>query len=440
MAGESDKERYLTDFRRFRASRSREPHEPQWIAPIREAAIERFAEIGFPSSREEEWRYTNVARLVAQPFRPSFDVEADAGAEYRGSSDVARLVFMNGRFVPGASRIESIPGLELKPLAAALASADATVERHLARHAAFDRNGFTALSTAFLEDGAYVAIADGAVIDEPIHLVFLTSAAQGEVIAHPRILVAAGRDSQATIVERYEPNGGGATLTNTVAEIALGEGARVRHVRVANEGAGASHVATTQVVQGRDSRYRSLAIVLEQAFLRHNLAVRCDAEGAECSLDGLYLAGGRGFVDNHTEIDHAAPHTASRELYKGVLAGHAKAVFNGKVIVRKDAQKTDAQQTNRNLLLSAHAEIDTKPELQISADDVKCSHGAAIGQLDRDALFYLESRGIGESKGRRILVRAFANEMVQRLAEPAVEPRLEEAIAARLDAMIAEER
>src|SRR5882724_8135694 len=241
MAAESDKERYLSDFRRFRAHRLQEPAEAKWMAPIRDAAIARFAEIGFPSSREEEWRYTNVARLIAVPFRQAFEVSDREAplpeAEHFASSDAIRLVFVNGRFLPGASRLAPRPsGLEVLSLAELLAAGGERLERHLARHAKFDRNGFTALSTAFLEDGAFVSIADGEVIGAPIELVFLASAAKGEVVSHPRILITCGQGSQATVVESYASLHGGSTLTNAVAEVALAEGARLRHVRIAKEG------------------------------------------------------------------------------------------------------------------------------------------------------------------------------------------------------------
>jgi Fe-S cluster assembly protein SufD len=228
-------------------------------------------------------------------------------------------------------------------------------------------------------------------------------------------------------------------LTNAVAEIVLGEGSRLGHVRLVRDGAGGSHVATTAVVLGRDSLYASTALALRASFCRHELDVRIAGEGALCSLNGLYLVAGKDFVDNHTSIEHAVPHGTSRELYKGVLAGEARAVFNGKVIVRPNAQKSDAQQTNKNLLLSARAEIDSKPELQILADDVKCTHGAAIGQLDPDAVFYLKSRGIGDSAGRRLLMRGFANEVVQRIPPDALRAAVEAAVFERLEEIFAEE-
>jgi Fe-S cluster assembly protein SufD len=442
MSAESEKERYLSDYRRFREGASADPG---WLGAVRDAAIERFAEIGFPSPREEDWRYTNVARVVSAPLRPAFEFDLAGEADLADASIARdggpRLVFVNGRRVRGATDGDAgVPGVEITSIAELLADGDERLDEGFARLAKFDRNGFTALSTAFLHDGAFIAIAENAIVDLPIEVVFATSAAKGDVVAHPRIFVRAGRNSRATIIERYVSIAEGATLTNAVAEVVVADAAELSHLRIASEGARASHVATTEVAQARDSRYRSFALALDAAFLRHNLGVRCDAAGAECSLDGLYVAGGHAFVDNHTEIDHAAPHTSSRELYKGILGGRAKAVFNGKVIVRPDAQKTDAQQTNRNLLLSGHAEIDTKPELQISADDVKCSHGAAIGQLDPQALFYLKSRGIGEAAGRRLLVHAFANEMIERFGNASLAPALERVVTASINALLGGER
>jgi len=313
------------------------------------------------------------------------------------------------------------------------------VERHLTRHAGFDRNGFTALSTAFLADGAVLEVDDGIAVDRPIEVVFASDGREGERIGHPRLLAVLGREAEASLVESYVSLDGAPTLTNAVAEVVLGAGAQLAHLRVVREGGGGSHVATTAVVQERDSRYASAALALRASFLRHELEVRLAGEGAQCSLDGLYLAGGKEFVDNHTTIEHAVPHGTSRELYKGVLAGGARAVFNGKVIVRPDAQKSNAQQTNKNLLLSPHAEIDTKPELQILADDVKCAHGAAVGQPDPEAIFYLKSRGIGDAAGRKLLTRGFAGEVVQRVAPEALRRVVEAAVFERLEQIFAEE-
>lgn len=440
-----ERERYVADFRRFAERRGREV--PPWVRPIREAAISRFAEIGFPSAREEDWKYTNVARLMSVPFRSALEPE-DGAVDVRSlgpgvaGAVGARLVFVNGRFSAALSDPSRLPqGTVVQSLAEAWSGGGQAVEEHLARHASFDRNGFTALSTAFLADGALVSLLDRAVVEEPIEIVFLASATRAEVLSHPRLLVVCGRESRATLVETHLSRGDGQTLTNAVVEVVLADGARLDHVRVVRQDGRAAHVATTEVLQERDSRYGSAVFVLRCGFLRHNLNVRLGGQGAECSLDGLYLAAGEEFVDNHTAIDHAVPHGTSRELYKGILAGRAKAVFNGKVIVRRDAQKSDAQQTNKNLLLSEHAEIDTKPELQIFADDVKCAHGAAIGQLDPDALFYLKSRGIGDTAGRRLLTYGFGGDMIRRLpAGDRLRASLERALLERLERDLVEER
>jgi Fe-S cluster assembly protein SufD len=437
----SGTERFVADYRRFAAHEASAP--PGWLGTLRETAIARFAEKGFPTTREEDWKYTSVAKLIDLPFEPVFEAGASSGADVPrllGDGASARLVFVNGRFAADASLAVGLPaGVRVRSLAAAVREGDASVERHLTRHALLDRNGFTALSTAFLADGAIVELADRAILDRPIEIVFASDGHGGERIAHPRVLVVCGREAEAALLESYVSIDGAPTLTNAVAEIVLTEGSRLAHARVVLDGARGAHVGTTSVVQGRDSRYGSTTLALRAAFLRHELDVRIDGEGAQCSLDGLYLAGGGDFVDNHTSIEHAVPHGTSRELYKGVLGGRARGVFNGKVIVRPYAQKSDAQQTNRNLLLSARAEIDSKPELQILADDVKCAHGAAIGQPDPEAVFYLKSRGIGDVAGRKLLTRGFVDEIGQRIVPQAVRTALEGAVFERLDQIFAEE-
>ena len=433
-------EPFVEDYRRFVTDRASAA--PSWLGALRETAMARFAASGFPTTREEDWKYTNVAPLVGVGFRPAFDARGSAyGAvpSLLGGRAASCLVFVNGRFAPDASRAAALPrGVRVRSLAAALQERSGSVERHLTRHAPFDRNGFTALSTAFLADGAVIELGDRVVLDRPIEVVFASDGRDGERVGYPRLLVVCGRETEASIVESYVSLDGAPTLANAVAEIVLGDNAKLAHVRVVRDGARGSHVATTAVEQARDSRYASAALALRASFFRHELDVRIAGEGAQCSLDGLYIGAGKDFVDNHTSIEHAVPRGTSRELYKGVLAGEARAVFNGKVIVRPNAQKSDARQTNKNLLLSARAEIDTKPELQILADDVKCAHGAAIGQPDPEALFYLQSRGIGDSAGRRLLTRGFANEVVQRIAPDVARAALEEAVFERLEEIFVE--
>jgi Fe-S cluster assembly protein SufD len=439
--GVNGTEPFVEDYRRFVADRASAA--PSWLGALREAAITRFAASGFPSTREEDWKYTNVAPLVSMGFRPAFDARGPvhgAVPSLLGERAGWCLVFVNGRFAPDRSRVPELPrGVRVRSLAAALQERGGSAERHLTRHAPFDRNGFTALSTAFLADGAVIELGDRVVVGRPIEVVFASDGREGERVGYPRLLVVCGHETEASLVESYVSLDGAPTLTNAIAEIVLGDRAKLAHVRVVRDGSRGSHVATSAVMQARDSRYASVALALRASFLRHELDVRLAGEGAECSLDGLYVGTGKDVVDNHTTIEHAVARGTSRELYKGVLAGEARAIFNGKVIVRPNAQKSDAQQTNKNLLLSARAEIDTKPELQILADDVKCAHGAAIGQPDPEAVFYLQSRGIGDSAGRRLLTRGFANEVVQRIAPDVTRAALEGAVFERLEEIFVEE-
>jgi Fe-S cluster assembly protein SufD len=416
--------------------------DPDWLTGLRRAGMEHFAELGFPTTRQEAWRYTNVAPITATPFHVAGGVRppappAQVGRAAIGSSGGARLVFWNGHFAPDLSTRRELPrGVRVTSLAAVLADEPGLVEPHLARLAPLDLNGFAALGAAFLADGAFVHLPAGSVVPDPIELLFLSSSSAEDLAAFPRVLVVADENSQAEIVEVHAgysiESTGARSLTDATTEIALGDGARLVHHRVLRGGADGAHVATTQVVQGRDSEYRSFSLVLDAKMARHDLRVRFDAEGASCSLDGLYLVHDGQLVDNHTLIDHARPHGTSRELYKGILSGRARAVFNGRVIVREDAQKSDAQQTNRNLLLSERAEIDTKPELEIFADDVKCTHGAAIGPPDPGMIFYLQSRGIAEDAARHMLTQGFADEVLARIPRATLRASLESLVNTRI--------
>jgi Fe-S cluster assembly protein SufD len=411
---------------------------PAWLHRIRRSAIDRFAEVGFPTVRLEDWKYTNVAAIAAAAFPPVLDeAPAGPGAEalepFAFATPGPRLVFVNGRYSAKLSSPASLPsGVRVTSLAEALVTDAAVVERHLARHGDWARNGFTALSAAFAQDGAFVHLAPGTRVEEPIHLLFVAAAPAAPVLSQPRNLVVAERESRATIVEHYVAVGDDTYLTNAVTEVVAGEGAIVEHYRVQQESRRGFHVGTTEVRQARDSRFTSGSVSLGGRLARHDLNVRFDAEGASCELDGLYVVGDRQHVDNHTLIDHARPRCTSRQLYKGVLDGASRAVFNGRVIVRPDAQRTDAHQTNKNLLLSASAEVDTKPQLEIFADDVKCTHGAAVGQLGEDAVFYLRSRGLGEAAARTLLTYGFVSDVLARIAVEPLRARLDALLMARL--------
>ena len=291
------------------------------------------------------------------------------------------------------------------------------VEAHLGRHADYDRHALRALNTAFMEDGGAIHLGPDRTLDRPVHLAFLAAPGQApNRIVHPRTLVVVGANSRLTLVESYAGTGDDVYCTNAVTEIVLEENAELDHYRLLREGPGAFHIGTVQVHQARNSRYRSRSVTSGGAMTRVEINALLDGEGADCLLQGLYVAGGAQHVDNRTAIDHAKPHGTSRELYKGVLGGKARAVFNGKIVVRKEAQKTDAQQSNRNLMLSPDAEIDSKPQLEILADDVRCSHGTTIGQLEDDELFYLRSRGLNETMARKLLVHGFAGEILDGIA------------------------
>jgi Fe-S cluster assembly protein SufD len=409
--------------------------EAPWLMGLRERAFSRFAEMGFPTTRLEDWKYTDVAPLARTRFEPGAGVESTAPSEVAPGLRLAgtvELVFVNGRYDDRLSCIEGLPaGVRIRSLAAVLGGGAGELEPHLARHAAYEEQSFTALNTAFMDDGAVIEVAAGATLARPIHLVFLSRANGAPVISHPRNLVIAGAGSQASIIETYSGGEGQTYCTNTVSEIVLGPGAALDHYKIQREGNAAFHIGTVSISQGPSSRLWSSAISIGGLLSRSEISTLLDAEDSECTLDGLYLASEQQHVDHHTSIDHRKPRCSSRELYKGVLDGQATGVFNGKVFVRPDAQQSDAAQVNKNLLLSDDATVDTKPQLEIFADDVKCSHGATIGRLDQNALFYLRTRGIDAAEGRRLLIHAFAGEIIQRMKVEPLRMQLEHMLAQR---------
>jgi Fe-S cluster assembly protein SufD len=423
-----------------------------WIDQIRKDAIHRFAELGFPTTHHEEWKYTSVAPIARIPFQA-----APAGAKVSPSLrgvESPRLVFVNGHYSPELSSLRGLPqGVTAGHLGAALANpvnGFASLEEHLARYASFTDHAFVALNTAFMADGAFIEIAKDTVLEQPVHLLYLSTATGRPAVTHPRNLILVGRGCQASFVESYvgpdsgshslRPGGTPSTLTsgegvyftNAVTELVAGEGAVINYCKVQEESLSAFHIATLQVEQARSSNVTTYSIALGGALVREKLNAVLDGDGAECLLNGLYVIAGKQHVDNHTVIDHAKPHCGSRELYKGVLDGKSTGVFNGKIIVRKDAQKTDSKQSNKNLLLSEDATINTKPQLEIFADDVKCTHGATIGQVDQEAIFYLRSRGIALAEARRMLVQAFADDVIDKIKFAPWRERLRGALLERL--------
>jgi len=425
---------YLSAFERLEGDAARAG---SWLGPIRRSAIERFAAAGFPTTRDEAWKYTNVSSIAKTPFRLA--PRREDGSLPRGSmSDVEaltfgawshrRVVFVNGHYSAAlSSAAPAGNGLQAVSLAAGLSTERALLEAHLARRAAGDNGAFTALNTAFFPDGALVRIPDRAILPEPIHIVYVSAPPPGEEaqVSHPRTLVVAGEGSQATIVESYVGLGSDAYFTNAVTEVVAGPGCVIDHYKLEREAAAAYHVGNMHVSLSRGSVFSSHSIALGGGLVRNDVTAVLGGEGAECTLNGLYVLSGSQHVDNHTFIDHARPRGTSRQLYKGVLDGRARGVFDGMVIVRPDAQKTDSRQENRNLILSEEALVDTKPTLKIHADDVKCSHAATTGQMDETSMFYLRSRGIDVPTARRIMIHAFVSDILSRIKVEAIRSGLD---------------
>jgi Fe-S cluster assembly protein SufD len=428
--------RYVSEFERL------DPHvsqdQPSWLAEARRAAIARFGELGFPTTRQEAWRFTSLAPLVETVTALAADgltsVSRDLVQSLTLEGVSGLVVFVNGRFAPKLSALDRLPaGVIVSSLKGALRSQPAILERHLTRVASGHDHPFTELNTAFLDDGAFVSIPSRAVLGAPLQLLFISSSqSEPTSVSHPRTLIVAGEHCQAQIIERYAGAGDQSYFTNAVTEIVTERAAVVDHYRLQNENARAFHVGSLHLAAQQASTFSSHSLTLGGSLVRNDVMATLAGEGIDCTLNGLYLGGGTTLVDNHTTIDHATPHCGSHEVYKGILWGRARAVFNGKIIVRPDAQKTDAKQTNKALLLSDDAQINTKPELEIFANDVKCTHGAAIGQLDEDAIFYLRTRGLNYDEARAMLIRAFAGDIIQRIKVPALRAELEATLAAEL--------
>jgi Fe-S cluster assembly protein SufD len=408
---------------------------PEFVASARRSGRESFEKSGLPTTRMEDWRFTSLAPLLAHAFGhadPSAplsaaDLEAAAGKPFG-----PRLVFVNGRFRADLSTAHGLPaGVHAASLQHAIAASPGRVEPHLARALSVEGRPFAALNAAFLGDGAFVHVggeAKGGVVE----LVFATVARQGPAASHPRVLLVADPGSQTTVVETYVALGDHPALTNAVTEVSLGSGARLDHYQVQDQPGTAYHFATLAAVQGKDANLSTHSTALGAALSRSDVLARLAGEGAQAHLSGLYMADGQRLVDNHSVIEHAVPHGTSREIFKGILDGSSRGVFAGRIRVLEGASKTDAHQSNSNLLLSRDAIVDTLPQLEIYTDDVKAGHGGTVGELDRDALFYLRSRGLPLTSARSLLIYAFAREMVERVAVPALRERLGRLVAARL--------
>jgi Fe-S cluster assembly protein SufD len=392
-----------------------------WLRRLRQDGFDRFNAVGFPTLRDEDWRFTNLAPIVQTPFRLARNGKDLPSAKqiepFRMAGAACTLVFVDGRFAPALSSLGKLPrGIAVSSLASELAKNPAAVEAHLGRYLNIQRDPFCALNTAFIEDGAYIHIAKSVVAEAPIHLLYVATPHDFPAVSHPRNLIVAEENSQATVVEDYVSLGG-AALCNTVTELVAAEHSVVSHYMIEREDAQAFNVSTLRIQLGRAADVASHSVLMGAALVRNNVHPVLAGEGGECLINGLFVGGDRQHLDNYMLVEHASPRCGSRQFYNGILADRAHGVFHGRIIVHKDAQKTDAKQTNRNLLLSDTAQIDTKPQLEIYADDVKCTHGATIGQIEEDALFYLRSRGIDEASARRLLLMAFANECLDRMKE-----------------------
>jgi Fe-S cluster assembly protein SufD len=406
------------------------------VHAARRQAIARFGELGFPSGRDEEWRYTSIAALLREDFDPLHDdaeLPNNIDSLLVGGLDSYVLVFVDGRYAAGLSQTDGLPtGVRVESLAEGLK--EGVLVEGIGAIAADGEDAFAALNAAFLRDGALVRIAAGVQLDKPVQLLFVASRAHAA--SNPRVFVSVEKNASAAIVESYASLTPEVHWTNSVAEISVGENAQVDHYRIQDENAAAYHISSLYVREERASNFRSTCITLGGLLTRNHVHTQLVGEGIDSTLNGLYVMEGAQHVDNHTLIEHVQPHCQSHEFYKGVLADDSKGVFRGQILVHQAAQKTDAYQANQNLLLSDRAEINTKPQLEIYADDVKCSHGATIGQLDEDAIFYLRSRGIGRAAARRVLTRAFAGEVIERVKIEVLRRELEDRVGQRLERVV----
>lgn len=405
---------------------------PSWLKKLRENAFARFCETGFPTTRDEDWRFTNVSAIARTPF------ELTRAATRLSNADISRwgmdntaaeLIFIDGHFAPELSRAKH---LRIASLKQAIANTPNEIESHLGRYLDIHRDPFSALNTAFAEDGAYVRISRGTLLENPIRLLFISTGSSTPRMVHPRNLFICEMETEATFIEEYVSLGSGTVLSNSATELVAGESSNISHYMIEREDTAAFNVSTLRIQQERSANVASHSLLLGGGLVRNNVHPVLAGEGGECLINGLFVGSAHQHLDNYMHVEHASPHCSSRQFYNGILDDHAHGVFHGRIVVHKDAQKTDAKQTNRNLLLSDDAQIDTKPQLEIYADDVKCTHGATIGQIEENALFYLRSRGIDEVSARRLLLLAFASECLDRMKAGPAQTHAEQLIHAHL--------
>ena len=424
---------YSADFMQLKNTK-----ENDWFSKQRQSAFDIFQESGFPNTRVEDWKYTDVRPIAKNTF--SNITESNVASDNNEIDEIlikdldcVNLVFINGAYSEKYSDIKNISSkIVIKSMADALINDESLLKKHLTKHINQELNSFTALNTAFIQDGAYINISANTNIDKPINITYISRDSNHPFATHPRNLIVMGENSNATIIENYVGSGKVNYFTNSVTETVLLQGAVLKHYKIQQEGSSAFHIASLNTSQSKDSRFESHLVSIGGALVRNNINASLNEEGAEIIMNGLYMTEDVQHVDNHTRVDHLKPHTQSHQNYRGVLNGKSRGVFNGKVVVHPQAQKIEAYQNNANLLLSDDAEIDTKPELEIYADDVKCTHGATVGQLDDDMLFYLRSRAVDEKTARSLLTYAFADEVISEINIKEIQNKLERLIIGRL--------
>ncbi len=431
-----EKESFLSDIDLTKRRRSGSNDRIEWL---RAGAESQFEALDFPTTRDEEWKYTNVAPLLKIPFRqephlnPKGLTREDLAPMIFGEARAHRLVFINGRFASELSNLDSLPaGVIVGNLADFSVRETHLISEYLGAQAAYRDDAFTALNTSLIAEAACIYVPEGVVVETPLQILYLASPSAPNSASHPRTLLVTARGSIATVIESYASLDESVYLTNAVTEVVVAECARLDHYRLQEESERAFHIGTTSVVQESASFYSSAAISLGARLSRHNLELSLNGERTESIVNGLYVVGEGQHCDNHTTIDHRQPNCVSHQLYKGILDGNGRAVFNGKILVREGAIHTDARQLNKNLLLSNAATAYTKPQLEILADDVKCAHGATVGQLEDEELFYLASRGLDPERARALLTYGFAEDVISKIQLESVRGQLDRRVLDKL--------
>jgi Fe-S cluster assembly protein SufD len=432
-------ENYLVAFRSLQKNGT--IADPEWVNQLREAAMARFKALGFPVARRgnEEWKYTDIRPIASTHFQPitspaSLTLTPEQMDRLTFSKpEWSRIVFVDGVYSQELSSLTSLPvGVNVVRLAEAMVTREVLVKEHVARYAPYESDAFTALNTAFVHDGALVEIGEGAVAEEPVHLLYLSTGRQQNTVTYPRVLILTGKDSKATVIESYGALDEGQSFTNAVTEVRMGAGSILKYYKVQMQSQQAFHVSNTNVFNSNGATFSSVNLDLGGGLVRNNLNVLMGEEGCFCALNGLYLLNGTQHVDNQVIIDHTSSYTTANELYKGILDGKSHSVFHGSIIVREGIQKVNANQVDKNLLLSDQAEADTKPAFWIYSDDVKCGHGAACGQMDENALFYLKTRGMDDNLARRVLTRAFATQIIDSIDNVALRAAVDQIVQDKL--------